>query len=688
MEVALESISELGLTCVRLDYSYDNDSPQLDAFVERLSIAGVSLLLHLVQPLNEAQKMPEAEALERWRAFVESTLDRFAGRIEAVEAGSVVNRARWSGYRLSGFLAAWTVVHEIVRRWGLTLIGPNVTDFEPQYNAGLLGLFARRNLLPDVQSNNMFSERTIEPEALDHKIVGHWGKRIFAYNLTKKIRLVAAIGKPLDVRRHWSTCAFWTLPRIERILTDSEAKMADYLSRYFILCAASGDFERFYWGPMVSRREGLLDDGTGILAEPGRRDVVAFYRELPGMPEAWRVRPAFHALKTLVQWISGSLYLGPAVNRQTLQIHAFEKGDVVFHAAWALNGRIADLADCYDCRALSQVTDVFLQSGERLGAPPKTLGESPVFFVWPKDAAPEVRPDANVLAETIVAHSLGGAAYYPVNDGPWRGLIRANSEAEADRIFDALHPDRITVQPERHFLRKARNAIWTVQDPRAENGGVLVVKQPLRIALHKRLLDRAKPSKALRSWNGTCELLRRGIASPKPVAYIEHIDRREMLRNWYVCEHVEGRHSVRSFFARYASGEAEVEGIRFDAFTEMLVKFVRNMHDRGVFFRDFSGGNVLVRTSEGNRIDFSLIDTARARFSNRRFSHGKQVSDLKRLVHKLNPKQQQYFMNVYLQDEGRSFSLGQRFAFTAYAVKARLKRIKRRVRKRLVATKK
>ena len=108
------------------------------------------------------------------------------------------------------------------------------------------------------------------------------------------------------------------------------------------------------------------------------------------------------------------------------------------------------------------------------------------------------------------------------------------------------------------------------------------------------------------------------------------------------------------------------------------------MHRRGVIFRDLSGGNVLVQVQADGKLKFSLIDTARARFQMRRYSLSARVADLKRLCSKLDPEHQAYFMSAYLEKEGAQFSNAQRLSFKLYALKAQLKRWKRRVRKRFV----
>ena len=680
---ALELVEELGIKAVRVDFSESYTAEAMMPLLQGLKEAGVGVLLHLVQPLQQAKQMPAADAVDVWSGFVKTSLNTFADYIEAVEIGTTINRAKWAGYSLSGFITAWQEAYPLVKQSGFPLVGPNVTDFEPQYNAGLLGMLKRRHCLPDIHSNNMFAERAIEPEALDRKIFGESFKRLHGYDLIKKLRLVALIGQRSGVSKNWSTCAFWTLPRIQRILASSEEQMADYIARYYVLCASEGSFERFYWGPLVSGREGLLDDGTDLPEDRTIRAVVAYYRELPGESSQWRRRAAFQAFKTIQSMLSSAHYLQRLCGQEGLEVHALEKGDKCFHVVWTKNGGLARSTDIYSKADLDAVESVYSRDGERLPNSPEYFSESPVYLVWARSTLIEISSTAGTVPQVIVARPGAGYGYFNYNTDVWRGVVRARSREEADTLIDTLKPNAITAVSSETSLRNARNAIWTVDDPLTE-GDLLVVKKPARIAWHKRILDRRKPSKALRSWNGTSELMRRGIETPKVVAYFEHQDSTQQLDNWYICEHANTRLSVRGFFSAYARGEKTAGGFTFEEFSEQLVEFIRALHWKGVYFRDLSGGNVLVRIEDDRRLVFSLIDTARARFANQRFSRSKRIADLKRLVHKLNSGRQKYVMEAYLGKEGAKFTAYQRFTFKLYALKARLKRIKRKARKKIV----
>ncbi|MBM4182317.1 MAG: hypothetical protein FJ209_12285, partial [Betaproteobacteria bacterium] len=612
-DAQLARLAELGVRRVRLDFTYGDAGGPAEHLLERLCAAGYRVTLHLLQPFAAARQMPAADACEEWARFCAATLTRHGPRIAEVEATSTINRRRWAGYNVRGMLAAWRIAHDAVRRHGLPLAGPSITDFEPALNVGVLALLRRRKLLPDLHADNLFCERSTEPERWDHKILGHWAAPWISFNLVKKARLLARVGADAGVPRLISPAAFWTLPRIERVLADSEEKQADYLTRYFVLCAASGALERAGWGPLACHREGLLDNGEEPYPELER---ITHYARVDGA--ALRVRPAFRAMAACNRLLPGRLYEGRLSRSQGLEIHAFSDAEHRIHAVWTMNGLAAALPELYDDTDLT-AAELLDRDGNSLtdtGAAASRLAtlvitESPLFLRWPIARRPAVRTGASPLrGVTVHAHGQGRLYYH--RNAAWHGMVRAQDGAEADLLLEALDPSRLVPPARQAALRHARNAIWTLDDPR-HAGGKLVVKQPVKHHLHKKLLDRLKPSKARRSWNGACELLRRGVATAAPVAWLEARDGGDLTRNWYVCDYVEGGLSVGSLFTAYNRGQAAPSGITPATAHARLAEFLVRMHNRGLFFRDLSGGNILIRVGEDGAPEFSLIDTARIR---------------------------------------------------------------------------
>lgn len=663
----IAQLGEAGLRHVRLDFSYGDADGPAGRFLDALLAHSFKVMLHLVQPFAAARRMHEAAAQDEWQRFVAATLDRFGSRVELVEVCSTVNRKRWAGYTLAGFLATWTIAHREVRARGLTLAGPNVTDFEPPFNAGLLALLRRRDLLPDIHTDNLFSERCTEPERFDHKILGRRLAGLIRVNLVRKARILQRIGGAAGVPRLMSPSAFWTLPRIERMLPDSEQKQADYLVRYLLLCAASGALERAWWGPLVCHREGLIDDGVVPYPELER---ITHYAGIGADIARYRVRPAFAALTTFARLIPGTRYLGRQNESRNLEVHAFQDGSRLIHAVWTINGRAAALVDLYRDDDLA-AAEMRSRDGIAETFRPNMAGESPLYLLWPATQAVTLKAGADVLPGLAVHWHVPGKHHVHYRDAAWQGVVLAADAAEAERLVACLHPERIGAPPAARVLRDARNVIWRLPDPR-DPAHSLVAKRPVHVAWHKRLLDRFKPSKALRSWSGTCELLRRGVAAAAPVAFFERIDGRDPTANHYVCEHIPAECTAREM--ALALPAPEFLGVAEDEALHQLATFLLRMHASGIFFRDLSGGNILIRRSIEGHLDFLLIDTGRLCASNQPLPVGDRIADLVRICNKMRRGVRDRFLRLYLSESGQQIPEWRRLSFALYNLKVVLKR--------------
>ena len=680
----LDALAALDLRRVRLDFTYGDEANHVARFLDSLCEAGLAVTLHLVQPAQAARAMPGASAEEEWQRFVAATLDRYGDRVAFIEAGSTINRKRWAGYTLDGFLTAWATVHDETRKRNLTLIGPSITDFEPPWTVGIFDLLAERNQLPDIHGDNLFAERATEPERWDQKILGPRAAPLLRVNFIKKARLLARLGARAGMSRLISPAAFWTLPRIERLLPDGEQKQADYLTRYFVLAAASGALEHAAWGPLVCHREGLIDDGDHPYPELER---ITHYAAVDGTPADFRRRPAFAALAAFNRLIPGSTYLGrlnKAPRRAlfnwpnaTLEVHAFQGAEHLTHVVWTTNGNAAAACDVYTDAdlAAAQWLD---RDGQPLREAPTLITEAPLYLRWPATCTVVIRPNADLLPGLRIHRHVPGLTHFYHRDTTWHGMVLAADQAEAQQLIAALHPDNIgEPPPKRDSLRHARNAIWTVADPRHEDR-LLVVKQPVKHHLHKKLLDRLKPSKARRSWSGAAEMQRRGLTTAAPVAWFEQRDGSDLTRNWYVCEHVAQNVSAGAAFSAFARGEALPAGLEAEPLFRELAAFIRTLHDRGLYFRDLSGGNILIETpaphAPAGSLRFKLIDTGRIHTYTRGLPRAQRLADLTRATHKLDAAGRAAFVQHYFRRPGKPLPPMVRLRFALYDHKAQFKR--------------
>jgi tRNA A-37 threonylcarbamoyl transferase component Bud32 len=377
--------------------------------------------------------------------------------------------------------------------------------------------------------------------------------------------------------------------------------------------------------------------------------------------------------------IPGRNYEGRLNRGQGLEVHAFSDAAHRTHVVWTTNGLAAALPDLYGADDLAAAT-LLDRDGDTLSGSAAldtrhaslAVGESPLYLRWPAAIRPTLLPAAAPLPGLVI-HAHGAGRHYYYRDAGWHGMVRAADGPQADRLILALRPDRIGAPARDATLRHARNAIWKVADPR-DADAQLVVKQPVKHHLHKKLLDRFKPSKARRSWNGANELLRRGVDTAAPVAWFEARDGRDIRQNWYVCEYVGGQLSVGGLFVAYARGAASHAGIEAATAYARLAEYLARMHNRGIFFRDLSGGNILLRRDADGGIAFSLIDTARIRLYPGGVPPRQRLADLTRACHKLHAAGRAAFLDEYRRASGKEIGGMAGLSFRLYDVKAGLKR--------------
>lgn len=676
-DYVISQLRQLGINQVRLDFSYGDLESFNARFLQRLIDEKFQITLHLVQPFIHAKNMENPAEHTIWQAFLTAVLEQFGQYVARIEIGATINRKRWAGYTMNGFLHAWRIAHQEIRQRGITLAGPNLTDFEPIYNIGLLSILRTRKQLPDIHTDNLFSERVSEPERFDHRIFKYRWATCFKYNLVKKARLFKKISTDFNIRHFISPVAFWAIYRIERILPDGEQKQADYVARYMVLNAASGALDQVFWGAMICHREGLVDDGLTDAEYPAL-ERVTHYANVDGDINNFRHHPSFNAMKTVASIVQGATYKNALATANGLEIHHFQTAQHHIHALWTINSKIALLQEIYHASDL-HLAECIDRDGNRLPLTPSIATESPIYLRWPIDHTITTKPVAAPAKDLAIYAHIAGHTYYPYNHNGWFGLILAKNADEAAMLAAQLNPEKLASPQKSDALRHARNAIWALPDPRDPNRKI-TVKQPVKMYPHKQFLDRLKPSKARRSWNGTLELLRRGIDAARPVAFFEKIGDSSLKQNFYLCDYVAADCSVGEMFVHFAQGNKDFPiaakniTISAEEVYAQLAQYLSLMHHRGCFFRDLSGGNILVRATADKLLHFSLIDTARARFYNHPTPLNQRVSDLARICNKLHWAGRERFMGLYLANIRRKFSFRIKLAFYLYDFKVHFKR--------------
>ncbi len=668
----IAQLRRLGIRQVRLDLSYDDLIGFQGRFCDALLEAGFSVTLRLIPPFESARLMHTAEEQTHWQAFINTVIARFGTRVRQIEIGNTLNRKRWAGYIWPGYYAAWQIAHQTIRPHGIPLLAANIQDFEPLYNVHLLKTLHNKQQLPDIHSNNLFVERVSEPERFDHRILKYRWAKLLKYNLVKKARLLQKIGCDFDVPNTVSTGAFWAIYRIERKLAHGEQKQADYLTRYFTLLAASGAINQAFWGTFICHREGLISDGLKDAEYPAL-ERIARYQSADGNLTDYRLYPSFFAMQTVVARLSGAQYVGAVATNMGLEIHDFLQGGLHIHVAWTVDGKAVPLVDVYSQATLTAAAYQHRDGTDLVDETPDLICETPIYLSWPADFKLDMVEKPGIKLPLSIDTHVADTRYFSCARQGWSGLMVVRNQVEAAQLLEALNPETLSPPQKSDSLRHARNVIWTMPHPFDENGQV-AIKKPVKMYWHKVLLDKNRPTKARRSWNGAMELLRRGIATPHPLAFFEKIGDKSLKQNFYICEYAHIDCHIGQMFTAFSAGETSYLGVGQETVYAQLARFISKMHYAGCYFRDLSGGNILVKIENKSTLSFSLIDTARARFSDFGVPMYQRLADLTRAGQKLNWPERERFLGHYLGLSGSQLCWFHKVPFYLYDSKVWLKR--------------
>lgn len=674
-DYTLERLSELGIRQVRLDFTYGSAEGPAGAYLEQLLEAGYEVLLNVFPSPEDARRMHDSPAArERFAAFAHTTFERFAGRVAVFEIGNTPNRGKWSGFSSRSFLSAWSAAAAQAGGFDARLAGPNVSDFEPLFNGTYLRLMARSPATPDIHTDNLFVERVIEPEALDHRVMGRLLARPMALNLVKKARILEALGRAEGVGVLQCSYVCWTSKRLQRRSVTPQMKAVDYLVRYLVLAASSGALARVYWGPLVCNRDGLIDDKTVDYPEV---DQVSHYEKVRGNIDDFDITPAFAALTTAVQRLPGAHCRSLIHQVDGLSVFALDRqGEPPSVVAWCRDAMTWPLSSILTDAQLVDAT--FTSARGELMPRPLVVTEHPLFIDL---AEPLTDLDSRAIAaaaRTHIAHLSSDRHQSVSRDvGSWRGavMLRADSQRRDLEAASALEPGRIEHLEETRVMRDVRNRLWNVDDPGAVWGQVTVKLN--RVKGIKRLSYRFRPSKGRRHWNNACRMWRCGVATPLPIAYYEQAEKPGIQDSWYLCEFIPDAFSCRDVYAAFRDGAVEFQGLDKAAWFELLSGFICNMHNKQIVHRDLSAGNLLLQRVQGGELQPCVIDIGRARVwpgPGSRVRPRHRLQDLMRICYKLDWPDRQAFIGAYESHNGSSLGRFWKLPFRYYDFKQAFKK--------------
>ncbi len=677
----LERLGELGINQIRMDFSYDSVDGAAERLLERVLESDLDVLLEIFPPLDEARTLfHDRAAQQRWREFLSSVFSRYESRVKCFEIGSTPNRGKWSGFSFLSYQAAWGIAVQQASAFELVLAGPNVSDFEPLYNASFLASMGRFGRSPQIHSDNLFVERVVEPEAYDHRVFGRFATHWLKLNLPKKARILRQIGLDNGIPETICTYKCWTTKRLARRSPWPDQKRVDYLVRYLALASSSGALRRVYWGPLICSRDGLISDQ--VEGYPAI-DQVSYYQRVRGEIKDFKVTDGFFALANAVRIFSGAqctTILHQPYGLSLFRIKTTE-GRVVM-LCWCRDGMSWPLQGIFSSADLQSAQ--FLDACGRAQSRPAVICEQPLFIEFAEDA---VTPDLQWAQSQSSPGTLqlSSPIHQTISDeeDDWFGasMLRAGQQLEDLATIGSLRPSVLPTLEETAVLRDARNRIWNVRDPRMIYDQISVKLN--RVVGFKRFTYRFRPSKGIRHWNNACEMLRRGVRTPTPVAFYAKREDTGIRDSWYLCEFIPGAFSARDVYAAFQEGAETYRGMDKTAWFRCLAGFTCQMHDKQIVHRDLSAGNLLLRQREDGSVEPHLIDIGRAWLGNGSgLKPRHRLLDLIRIAYKLDWPDRESFINCYEVRMGRPLPATWRIPFHYYDNKQRLKKgVKARLKK-------
>ena len=675
-EYILDKIQDLGIKNLRIYFTYEDLNNHKARLLKKLKHFNGSIIVNLSPPPKDAGDISSEHGMMAWKNFINKFFNDFKEIPFAVEIGSTINRPSWTKLSFKSFFMIWASTYSMCRIHKRSIIGPNVTDFEPFINFGIYRYLQSKHQLPDEISNNLFMERTIQPEPYDRRIFLRKYPMLFKFDIYKKSALYKLIANHFNIKSLISPCAFWSKKRVHRLIEQPNLQRSKYVTRYFALLAAKGDFAKVFWGPLICGREGLISNS---IKEPNYPNLeqVTYYKEARGKVSDFNIKKMYYALRFFNATIPGAKFIKDYSHDTNIHILEFEKSNQIIHILWTQNSLIQDIQLLYHLNDLRNG-----QYKDHLGNEieiPNAITENPIFIYWNKSHQPNLIQAPKISNNYFINHN--SQHYFFLHDAEWEGLIKAKNKNALHSFLKGCHPSKLSSPDKKDSLRLSRNAVWSLDIP---NFGKVVIKKPAHIYPHKLYLDRNRPNKSIRAWNGANALLAKGINTASPIAVFSKKNDKTGLENYYICSYSNAYNF--NELALHFRSENTFKGLSKRHIFEQCAQFINDMHGRGLFFNDLSAGNIFIKIND-NHFDFELIDTGRVKnyFSNLSFQSRKRqrMKDIVRMLNKFDWETRNIFLKYYFQLNNKSLSLLDKLSLINYDVFVEIKRFRKKIQKKL-----
>jgi tRNA A-37 threonylcarbamoyl transferase component Bud32 len=153
-------------------------------------------------------------------------------------------------------------------------------------------------------------------------------------------------------------------------------------------------------------------------------------------------------------------------------------------------------------------------------------------------------------------------------------------------------------------IHKARNELKVL-----EHKGYKVVVKAFKVPnpFNKFVYAYIRAGKAKKSYENGMRLMACGVATPEPIGFIEFYKNGVLHESFFVSMQYDYDFVIRE--PLYDKNFKERETI-----LQQFVSFTFLLHQKNVFHKDYSAGNILVANKGDGRYDFSIVDINRMQF--------------------------------------------------------------------------
>lgn len=187
-------------------------------------------------------------------------------------------------------------------------------------------------------------------------------------------------------------------------------------------------------------------------------------------------------------------------------------------------------------------------------------------------------------------------------------------------------------------LKDKRNSVKVLR----HDGRAFVVKRFKRVNLLQAVVYTLfRPTKAERAYRFAAEMRRRGVSTPREIAYMEQSRCGLFRTGYFVCEKSEGREAF----------DLLVDAREFcRPLADAIADYVVFMHSRGVLHGDLNSANFLFVETAAGAYRFDVIDTNRSHFRDGMPTDKECLENLKRFTHRRDLYE--YFIRAYARRRG------------------------------------